>query len=215
MGTHDSDNVGDSGGRMRDMRENVLPILEAAGVDVVLAGHSHIFERSFLVDGAYDTPTTAPGHIIDDGNGFPESGPYTKPAGLDANQGAVYVVAGHGGISVGGAGNHPLMFFSEVANGSCLLTINANVLTISNIRSDGVDTDSVRIVKLGGPGDFDSDGDVDNDDYVIFAGCIGGPEFSVPPRGCTELHFELADVQADNDVDLRDYSAVVASFSAR
>jgi len=32
-GTHDSDNPADSGGRMRDMRENALPILEAGGVE--------------------------------------------------------------------------------------------------------------------------------------------------------------------------------------
>ncbi|MCK5617940.1 MAG: metallophosphoesterase family protein, partial [Candidatus Krumholzibacteria bacterium] len=38
-GTHDSDNPTDSGGRLRDMRENALPILEAGGVDLVLAGH--------------------------------------------------------------------------------------------------------------------------------------------------------------------------------
>jgi|GEM_PF-729686 len=151
-GTHDSDNVGDSGGRMRDMRENILPVLEAGGVDVVLAGHSHIYERSFLVDGAYDTPTTAPGHILDGGNGIPGiGGAYTKPAGLDANQGAVYVTAGHGGASVGGVGDHPLMYFSEVANGSCLLTIDGNTLTLANIRSDGALTDTVQIVKEGEP----------------------------------------------------------------
>ena len=32
-------------------------------VDLVLAGHSHIYERSYLVDGAYNTPTTATGRI--------------------------------------------------------------------------------------------------------------------------------------------------------
>jgi hypothetical protein len=28
-----------------------LPILEQAGVDLVLTGHSHAYERSFLIDG--------------------------------------------------------------------------------------------------------------------------------------------------------------------
>ncbi|HPF13216.1 MAG TPA: metallophosphoesterase [Planctomycetota bacterium] len=40
-GSHDSDSLTDSGGRMKAVRENVLPLLEAAGVDVVLSGHSH------------------------------------------------------------------------------------------------------------------------------------------------------------------------------
>lgn len=31
---------------MRDMRENIVPILEAHGVDLVLTGHSHSYERS-------------------------------------------------------------------------------------------------------------------------------------------------------------------------
>ena len=38
-GSHDSDNAGDSGGRMKDMRENALPILEA--------GSRFSFVRSF------------------------------------------------------------------------------------------------------------------------------------------------------------------------
>jgi len=32
-------------------------------------GHSHIYERTHLVHGAYDTPTTAAGHIVDRGDG--------------------------------------------------------------------------------------------------------------------------------------------------
>ena len=36
-----------------EMRQNALPIIEAAGADVVYAGHSHSYERSFLIDGAY------------------------------------------------------------------------------------------------------------------------------------------------------------------
>ena len=35
------------------MRQNALPILEADGVDLVLTGHSHSYERSFLLDGHY------------------------------------------------------------------------------------------------------------------------------------------------------------------
>ena len=34
-GTHNSDNAGDSGGRMVNMRENVMPLLEAGGVNLV------------------------------------------------------------------------------------------------------------------------------------------------------------------------------------
>src|SRR6185436_19334444 len=52
-GTHNSDvDI-----ELIEMRENILPILEAGGVDLVLCGHSHAYERSYLVDGTYTTPT--------------------------------------------------------------------------------------------------------------------------------------------------------------
>ncbi|MFO0972361.1 MAG: metallophosphoesterase [Phycisphaerae bacterium] len=176
-GTHDSDNVADSGGRMRDMRENVLPILEAGGVDLVLAGHSHIYERSFLVDGAYDTPTTAAGHIVDAGDGrLSGSGAYHKGTGQHPHQGAVYVVAGHGGGALGGAGNHPLMYFSEVAFGSCLLTIDGNRLSLDNLRRDGVVTDTFQIVKVARAGDLDCDGDMDLVDLQLFVAVLLGAD---------------------------------------
>jgi hypothetical protein len=46
-GSHDSDIEL----RQIEMRENVLPLLESYGVDLVLSGHSHSYERSFLIDG--------------------------------------------------------------------------------------------------------------------------------------------------------------------
>jgi MYXO-CTERM domain-containing protein len=143
-GSHDSDNEG----QLIDMRENALPILEAAGVDLVLGGHSHIYERSYLLDGAYSTPSMPGEGVIDSGDGMPTGdGPYVKPAGLSSNQGAVYVVAGHGGTGVSQKGIHPLMFVTELANGSCLLDVQENRLTVKNVRFDGVITDRVDIVK--------------------------------------------------------------------
>ena len=41
-----------------EMRQNALPILEAYGVDLVLTGHSHSYERSFLIDGHYGASST-------------------------------------------------------------------------------------------------------------------------------------------------------------
>ena len=145
-GTHDSDSAADSGGRLTDMRENVLPILEAGGVDLVLAGHSHGYERSFPLEGAYGygsrpnfaTPALgtllANGNIVDTGDG--------DPSGDGAYQnGTVYVVAGHGGQSVGGLGGHPVMLVFEAAFGSVLLDIDGRTLTLRNLRADGAITD--------------------------------------------------------------------------
>jgi MYXO-CTERM domain-containing protein len=146
-GSHNSDTES----QLIEMRQNALPILEAGGVDLVLTGHSHIYERSFLVDGAYATPTTAAGHIKDPGDGKPlGNGPYKKLEGNAAHDGAVYVVAGHGGTPTSGAGNHPLMYFSELDNGSCLIDVQENRLSFVNIRWDGVLSDRFSLVK--GPG---------------------------------------------------------------
>lgn len=143
-GSHDSD----SEGQLVDMRENALPIFEAGGVDLVLGGHSHIYERSWLIDGAYATPSFAGEGVVDPGDGHPlGDGPYAKPPGVVGNQGAVYVVAGHGGTGVSQKGVHPLMFFTEVANGSCILDVQENRLTVINIRADGEITDRVDMVK--------------------------------------------------------------------
>ena len=50
-GSHDSDTTSE----LIEMRQNALPILEDGGVDLVLSGHSHSYERSFLIDGHYGT----------------------------------------------------------------------------------------------------------------------------------------------------------------
>lgn len=141
-GSHDSDRES----QLVQMRENVLPILEAHAVDLVLTGHSHIYERSYLVRGAFDTPTTAAGHITDMGDGrLDGDGAYASGPG-----GTVHVVAGHGGTGVSGSGNHPLMFFSEVANGSCIIDVDGPLLTLRNLRYDGVETDHVSLIKGDG-----------------------------------------------------------------
>jgi len=159
-GTHNSDSAADSGGRMVDMRELILPILEAGGVDLVLTGHSHNYERSYLIDGAYGYGTSpnfvtpsfatldADGHIVDAGDGDPAGdGAYVKRAGLNAHDGTVYVVAGHGGRSVGGTFGHPVMYYSEAAFGSCLMDVEGNTVRVRNIRSDGTITDTFTIIK--------------------------------------------------------------------
>lgn len=149
-GTHNSDTEG----QLVDMRENLLPILETGGVDLVLSGHSHTYERSYLIDGTYTTPTPnfatleANGNIIDDGNGqLTGDGAYLKSPGPNANEGAVYVVAGHGGQPVGGAINHPVMVFAENVKGSCLIDVDANSLTLRNVRISGVVSDNFTIQK--------------------------------------------------------------------
>ena len=55
-------------------------------------------------------------------------------------------------------------------------------------------------------GDLDLDGDVDPDDYVVFAACMAGPGGGLM-TGCTGADFEN-----DGDVDLRDFQTLQGAF---
>ncbi len=146
-GTHDTDVEQDS----IEMRSQIMPILETHGVDLVLTGHSHIYERSMLMDGAYDTPTTAKGVILDDGDGDPEGdGPYRKLPELIANQGTVQVVAGNGGTEVERMGTMPVMKHALVEHGSVLIRIRENVLEGRMINFDGQVRDRFQLRKEAG-----------------------------------------------------------------
>jgi hypothetical protein len=79
---------------------------------------------------------------------------------------------------------------------------------------------AARVVKVAGPtvpvdspGDFDCDGDVDLDDYEVFADCLAGPDVPTPPEGCSPEQFSQADLEADNDVDLADFADFQAVFT--
>ncbi len=131
-GSHDSDKPSDSGGRLVEMRENILPILEAGGVDLVLTGHSHSYERSFLVNGHYGYSTNlAPSMILDRGSGrIDMDGPYKKDAGNAPHQGTVYLCAGSSGQVSGGKLNHPVNWVSLNKLGSLLLDFDGPRLDV-------------------------------------------------------------------------------------
>ncbi len=138
--------------QLRDMRQNALPILEAAGVDLVLAGHSHSYERSHLLDGHYGLSTTLTlAMIVNGGDGRTGGdGAYVKP-GISpaANAGAVYPVAGSSAKVSGGALNHPVMVASLNLTGSMVLDIHRNALEARFLSGTGIVLDSFAIVKFG------------------------------------------------------------------
>ncbi|HET9886208.1 MAG TPA: metallophosphoesterase [bacterium] len=149
-GGHDSDASRDSGGRLSDMRENALPILEQGGVDLVLSGHSHSYERSMLIDGHYGTSDTFnPSMIVNDGDGDPSSdGAYHKPNTVGAtHEGAVYTVAGSSGETSGGDLDHPIMVTSLNVLGSVVIDVNGPLLNAIFLDSHGDIRDHFQISK--------------------------------------------------------------------
>jgi Carbohydrate binding module (family 6)/Calcineurin-like phosphoesterase/Purple acid Phosphatase, N-terminal domain len=137
-----------------EMRQNVLPILETFGVDLVLAGHSHSYERSFLLDGHYG-PSSSFGATMkkDGGSGRADgAGAYRKPTyGMAPHEGTVYLVAGNAGRVKGGALNHPAMYTSQSVLGSVVLDIDATRLDATFIDSTGARRDYFSIVKGATP----------------------------------------------------------------
>ena len=146
-GSHDSDKEAD----LVEVRHHLLPILESGGVDLVLTGHSHIYERSMLMDGAYSTnATVAETFILDDGDGDPSGdGAYRKGAGLRPHEGTVQVVAGHSGASLGRVGTSPVMRRTMVEHGSCVIDVEGDTLVGRMINREGVERDRFSLVKRG------------------------------------------------------------------
>ena len=145
-GSHDSDTESN----LVQMRQNFLPILEDAGVDLVLAGHSHSYERSYLIDGHYGLASTFTNAMKKDGGSgrADGTGAYTKPtSGPGPREGAVYAVAGSSGQISGGTLNHPAMFISLNDLGSMVLDVNGNTLDAKFLRENGAIVDYFRIVK--------------------------------------------------------------------
>ena len=152
-GSHDSD----SSQRLTDMRENFLPILESHGVDLVLSGHSHSYERSMLIDGHYGkSDTFAIGHLLDSGDGDPSgSGAYNKLPG--SNNGAVYSVAGSSGKKTSNPSlDHPVMISNLAELGSMVIDIQGNQLDAIFLDDNATVLDSFRIMHRAAPASLPS-----------------------------------------------------------
>jgi len=136
--------------RMTDMRSTALPLLEGAGVDVVMGGHSHDYERSFLLDGHYGPSSSFTAAMKrDPGDGREDgSGVYSKPTReRQPHQGTVYIVDGSSAHTGSGPMNHPAMYTSQKSLGSVMLEFHGDRLDESFIDSDGAVKDHFTIVK--------------------------------------------------------------------
>jgi hypothetical protein len=148
-GSHNSDTESEH----IQMRERFLPILEAGGVDLTLGGHSHSYERSYLIDGHYGlSGTFTPAMKLNGGDGRPAGdGAYLKPLNdAGGHKGAVHAVSGSAGGQGGGLqpdGPHPVFFTSTLDHGSLVLDINGNTLSGTFIRKDGLTPDTFTINK--------------------------------------------------------------------
>ena len=127
-GSHDSDTED----RLIEMRQNFMPMMEANGVDLILNGHSHSYERSYFLNGHYGFANTFnPDEITKGGNTVGPNGNGDGKADSDgayqktgvATEGAVYITTGSAGKISGGDLNHQAMSVSLNQLGSCVMEV--------------------------------------------------------------------------------------------
>jgi Calcineurin-like phosphoesterase len=146
-GTHDSDWEIE----MVDMRENIVPLLERFGVDLVLTGHSHTYERSYFMHGHYGVENTfGASHIVQPGDGL--NTPYYKDS---LHNGTVYMVCGVAGspsswASSGFPHNAMVSSISSVA-GSASIEVKGDTMHCKFLQFDGSIGDEFYIIKDGNP----------------------------------------------------------------
>jgi acid phosphatase type 7 len=151
---HDSD----SEEELRLLRQTLVPIFDKYNVDLVLNGHSHIYERSFLIKnhlGSSDTfdPKT---HIVNYSPSLNNSGSYktNEPPYINKTNGTVYVVNGTFGrlepilVTRLGQPQHPTSFIADLLTGGSLaIKIEDNRLDLEWLCADGIIRDRFTMLK--------------------------------------------------------------------
>jgi 3',5'-cyclic AMP phosphodiesterase CpdA len=150
MGSHNSDTESE----LVNIRTNLLRILERNGVDLIMCGHSHDYERSYLLKDYFDNEASfnVNSHTVSNSsakyNGTANSCPYNLANG-QVNHGTVYVVSGSSGASGGIQAGYPhnAMPWSFNDGGMLYLEIEGNRLDAKFIRRDQVIADQFTIMK--------------------------------------------------------------------
>ena len=147
--SHNSDSEGD----LVNIRQNFITFLETRGVDLIICGHSHAYERGYLIKnytGNWASFSTAT-HAVST-----SSATYTSAAtcpyvynSAPANHGTVYVVAGSAGASGGtnaGFAAGPMPFAVNDA-GILYFEVEDNRLDAKMLRQNGTVFDQFTIIK--------------------------------------------------------------------
>jgi hypothetical protein len=151
MGSHNSDYEDE----LVRIRQNFIQILERYGVDLILCGHSHDYERSKLMKGNYGPEASfdATVHNLSQSsglyNGSTNSCPYIKDAATNY-EGTVYVVSGSAGQLGGEQPTFPhdaLPYSNSTEGGSMILEVKGNRLDAKFICADGVIRDKFTMMK--------------------------------------------------------------------
>ncbi len=149
-GSHDSDKEND----LIKIRENFLKHIEEFGVDLVICGHSHVYERTRLIKGHYgmEAEFDAKKHEISHSSGrndqSPQSEPYVKTN--KKNQGTVYVVSGSAGSLGGKKETYPhdaMVYSNHEVGGAVILEVKGDQLQLKWLTTEGKIADQFTMLK--------------------------------------------------------------------
>ncbi len=153
-GSHDSDTEPE----LINMRQNLVRILERYKVDLVLNGHSHSYERSYLINGHYglentfDSTTDVLSSSSGKFDGSTNSCPYIKNSS-EVRNGIVFAVVGSSGKLDGldraspGYPHNAMQYSNLAIGGALVIEIENNRLDARWISSDAQIRDNFTIVK--------------------------------------------------------------------
>lgn len=135
-------------------RTHFNPIIEQYGIDLVLTGHDHNYQRSYLINGHYGYKNTFTPAMMINGNSGNENfdGPYIKYTdGPFAGVGAVYVLAGNGsGGNDMTSFDHPAIYYGhtcDTCHGSFIFDVNGDRLDGQYLTHTGQVLDKFTILK--------------------------------------------------------------------
>ncbi|MCA0153218.1 T9SS type A sorting domain-containing protein [Winogradskyella vincentii] len=137
-----------------EMRENIIPMLEANGIDLVISGHTEVYERSYFINGHYgesasfDFATHAVGPNGEGDGKLNGDGVYSKSLiGQNANIGTVYSVNATASRDANCECDHNAMYYSVKQYGTGILEVEGNTLSMKFLNRFGVIEDQFSIHK--------------------------------------------------------------------
>lgn len=145
--SHDSD----AEPELQYIREHLVPLFDQYKVDLVLTGHSHIYERSYLMKNhtGHSMSFNKDIHVVQDVNGRYDADAGSRPF-INKNEGTIYCVVGSAGrLDWNGSHEvHPSSIYSNISiGGSLFLTVNGNRLDGRWICADNVERDHFSVFK--------------------------------------------------------------------
>lgn len=153
-GTYDSDDIDDT--IITPLKSVFVSYLEQRGVDLVISGHSHVYERGYLMKNYtgtwsdFSSATHAQSTSSAKYNGSSNSCPYVYNT-TPLNHGTVYVVSGSSGSDLlgsnyAGFGQNVMPFASNTA-GFFYFEVEDNRLDAKYVQGNGSVTDQFTIMK--------------------------------------------------------------------